>query len=189
MRTDVVETTFESMSPDLRALIAYDPNGALDVEVPQRALDEVRRTMPVVRWEMGVGFFGMDDIVAAGRNPDIGSVVMGMGSEEPLIPLHIDGDLHRHYRKLLDPLFTPKKMALLEPDIRALADDLIDGFAADGRVDLHEAYCVPLPSIIFLKLFGMPLEDMPALIGFKDGIIHCEAESLEERDAKGLAVG
>ena len=66
MRDDVVETTFEAMSPELRALIAYDPNGALDVEVPQAALDEVRRTMPVVRWEMGVGFFGMDDVVAAG---------------------------------------------------------------------------------------------------------------------------
>ena len=104
MRDDVVETTFDAMSPELRALIAYDPNGALDVEVPQAALDEVRRTMPVVRWEMGVGFFGMDDVVAAGRNPDIGSVVMGMGTDDPLIPLHLDGDVHRHYRKLLDPL-------------------------------------------------------------------------------------
>ena len=43
MRHDVVETTFDAMSPALRALIAYDPNGALDVEVPQAALDEVRR--------------------------------------------------------------------------------------------------------------------------------------------------
>jgi cytochrome P450 len=80
-------------------------------------------------------------------------------------------------------------MSLLEPDVRALADELIDGFPADGRVDLHDAYCVPLPSIVFLKLFGMPMEDMPALSGFKDGIIHCEAESLEERDAQGIAVG
>ena len=146
MRDDVVETTFDAMSPELRALIAYDPNGALDVEVPQDAIDEVRRTMPVVRWEMGVGFFGMDDVVAAGRNPDIGSVVMGMGTDDPLIPLHLDGDVHRHYRKLLDPLFTPRKMAALEPDIRKLADELIDGFIGDGQ--RRVARCVLRPAAV-----------------------------------------
>jgi cytochrome P450 len=128
----------------------------------------------VVRWELGVGFFRMDDIVAAGRNPDLAStdpatgVPFGMGSTDPLIPLHLDGDVHRHYRKLLDPLFTPRKMAVLEPDIRKLADELIDGFVGRGRVEFHDAFCVPLPSTIFLRLFGMPLEDMDLLIAMKD---------------------
>ena len=189
MRNDVVEISFEAMSPELRALIAYEPNGALDVELPQAALDEVRRTMPVVRWEMGVGFFGMDDIVAAGRNPDIGSVVMGMGSEDPLIPLHIDGDMHRHYRKLLDPLFTPPKMAALEPDIRKLADELIDGFIGDGRVEFHDAFCVPLPSTIFLRIFGLPVEDAPFLIAMKDRILKNEATTREDADVIGIAAG
>ena len=189
MRIDVVEISFESMSPELRTLIAYEPNGALDLELPQTALENVRRTMPVVRWEMGVGFFGMDDIVAAGRNPDIGSVVMGMGSEDPLIPLHIDGDMHRHYRKLLDPLFTPKKMAALEPDIRKLADELIDGFVADGHVEFHDAFCVPLPSTIFLRIFGLPVEDAPFLIAMKDRILKNEATTREEADVIGVAAG
>ena len=189
MRDDVVETTFDEMSSELRALIAYDPNGALDVELPQEALEEVRRTMPVVRWEMGVGFFGMDDIVAAGRNADIGSVVNGMGTDDPLIPLHIDGDLHRHYRKLLDPLFTPKKMAALEPDIRKLADELIDGFIGDGQVELHDAFCVPLPSTIFLRIFGLPLEDAPFLIAKKDRILKNEGTTRDEAEAIGRAAG
>jgi cytochrome P450 len=189
MRDDVVEITFDEMSPELRALIAYEPNGALDVELPQQALEQVRRTMPVVRWEMGVGFFGMEDIVAAGRNPDIGSVVDGMGTDDPLIPLHIDGDLHRHYRKLLDPLFTPKKMAALEPDIRKLADELIDGFIGDGQVELHDAFCVPLPSTIFLRIFGLPLEDAPFLIAKKDRILKNEATTHEEAEQIGRAAG
>ena len=189
MRDDVVETTFDEMSSELRALIAYDPNGALDVELPQEALEEVRQTMPVVRWEMGVGFFGMDDIVAAGRNADIGSVVNGMGTDDPLIPLHIDGDLHRHYRKLLDPLFTPKKMAALEPDIRKLADELIDGFIGDTQVELHDAFCVPLPSTIFLRIFGLPLEDAPFLIAKKDRILKNEGTTRDEAEAIGRAAG
>ena len=169
MRDDISEVPYEQMDPVLRALIAYESTGALDVAEPQALIDEVRHTTPVIRWELGVGLFLMDDIVAAGRDPklvathpDTGTP-FGMGSDKPLIPLHLDGDLHRHYRRLLDPLFTPKKMALLEPDIRKLADELVDGFISDDSVELHGRVLRPLPSTIFLTLFGMPLEDMPLL--------------------------
>jgi cytochrome P450 len=195
MRDDVVELTFEKMSPELQALIAYHPNRALDFEDPQGVIDEIRRATPVVRWELGVGFFGMDDIVAAGRNPDLVSmnpdtgVGFGMGSPDALIPLHVDGELHRHYRRLLDPLFAPKKMAALEPDVRKLANELIDGFVADGHVELHDAFCVPLPSTIFLRIFGMPLEDVDFLIAQKDRILKNEATTREEAEEIGLAAG
>ena len=114
---------------------------------------------------------------------------MGMGTDDPLIPLHIDGDLHRHYRKLLDPLFTPKKMAALEPDIRKLADELIDGFIGDAQVELHDAFCVPLPSTIFLRIFGLPLEDAPFLIAKKDRILKNEGTTRDEAEAIGRAAG
>jgi cytochrome P450 len=195
MREDVVDVSYEDMSPALRALIAYEPNGALDVAAPQAVIDEVRRATPVVRWDLGVGFFRMDDVVAAGRNPDLVStdpatgVPFGMGSTDPLIPLHLDGDEHRHYRRLLDPLFAPRKMALLEPDIRKLADELIDGFVGDGRVEFHDAFSVPLPSIIFLRLFGLPLEDMDFLIAMKDRILKNEGATMEEKEQIGVAAG
>src|SRR5687768_17459334 len=34
-----------------------------------------------------------------------------MGSPRPLIPLDLDGPVHVKYRKLLDPLFAPQKVA------------------------------------------------------------------------------
>jgi cytochrome P450 len=195
MRDDVTYVPYEQMSPELRALIAYEPSGALDMAEPQLAIDRIRQETPVVRWEFGVGFFTMDDVVAAGRNPALVStnpatgVPFGMGSEDPLIPLHLDGDVHRHYRKLLDPLFSPKRMARLEPDIRKLADELIDGFVGAGHAELHKAFCVPLPSTIFLTLFGMPLEDMPLLISFKDRILKNEGVTMEEREQIGIQAG
>jgi len=97
--------------------------------------------------------------------------------------------VHRHYRRLLDPLFTPKKMALLEPDIRKLADELIDGFVGEGRVELHDAFCVPLPSTIFLRLFGMPLEDMDFLIAMKDRILKNEGATMDEKEEIGIRAG
>jgi len=195
VRDDVVELTYDEMSPELRALIAYEPNGAMNVERPQPLLDEVRRTTPVVRWELGVGFFRMDDIVEAARNPSIVSMDpvtregWGMGSAAPLIPLHLDGELHRHYRRLLDPIFAPKRMAALEPDIRKLADELIDGFAPDGYVEFHDAFCVPLPSTIFLRLFGLPLEDAPFLIEQKNRILKNEGRDMHEMESIGRAAG
>ncbi len=59
----------------------------------------------------------------------------------------------------------------IEPRTRELCNDLIDGFIADGHVDLYAAYCDPLPSRIFLTLLGLPLDDIPFLQWFKDGII------------------
>ena len=36
-------------------------------------------------------------------------VHFNLGGKRPLIPLDLDGDAHRRYRGLLDPLFTPKR--------------------------------------------------------------------------------
>jgi cytochrome P450 len=94
-----------------------------------------------------------------------------MGAGRPLIPLMLDGDEHTKYRKLLDPLFAPRIVAGLEPRVRELAHGLIDGFAADGRVELYATFCEPLPSMVFLTLLGLPLDDLPFLLWFKDGII------------------
>jgi cytochrome P450 len=176
-------------------MIAYEPNGAFDVTYSQRVLDSLRADAPVVRWELGVGFFRLDDVVAAGRNPAFVStnpatgVPFGMGSRDPLIPLHIDGEVHRRYRKLLDPLLAPKQVAPLEGEIRKFADELIDGFIGDGSVELHERFCLPLPSTIFLRLFGMPLEDMEFLVAMKDRILGNEGTTRDEKEALGIEAG
>ena len=192
----VAEISYEQMSPTLRAMLVYEPNGTFDVCDSQTLLDELRRTTPVVRWEHGIGFFGMDDIVAAGRNPALVSTnpetgsPLGMGSREPLIPLHVDGDVHRRYRKLLDPLLGPKQVAPLEGDIRKFADELIDGFIHHGEVELHDRFCVPLPSTIFLRVFGMPLDDLDFLIEMKDAILDPSgATTFEEKEELGRMAG
>lgn len=195
LRTDVVELGMAQMRPELRSLILYERNGSLDMTTPQPILDEIRRTTPVVRWELGVGFFGMDDVRAACRNPDLVSmnpetgVNFGMGSQSPLIPLHLDGPRHLQFRKILAPLFAKRKMATLEPAIRELADGLIDSFEQNGQADLYEEFCEPLPSILFLRLFGMPLEDLPLLQGWKDRILKGDAQDRAETERIGLIAG
>jgi cytochrome P450 len=152
-------------------------NGVPDIQPALEALVQAQR---VVRTdETQVAILNLDDILAVTKRRDVHSMspeiieLAGafMGAGRPLIPLMLDGDDHTKYRKLLDPLFAPKVVAQLATRVRALADQLIDGFVADGTVELYNAFCEPLPSMVFLTLLGLPLDDLDFLIWFKNGII------------------
>lgn len=81
----------------------------------------------------------------------------------PLIPLDLDGPEHARWRKkILNPLFSPGKLAPLEPQIRKVANDLLDTFFDTGSADVIEEWCVPLPSAIFLSIMGLPQDDLPS---------------------------
>lgn len=133
----------------------------------------------VVRRGGAVELTRFEDVVAVTKRRDVHSmdpdtaavVALALGAGRPLIPLMLDGEEHTRYRRLLDPLFAPKRVATLEPTVRDLAHRLIDGFAGDGQVDLYAAFCEPLPSQIFLRLLGLPLEDAPFLMWVRDGVI------------------
>lgn len=106
-----------------------------------------------------------------------------MGADLRLIPLDIDGDEHTKFRRLLDPLFAPKaktsQISDLEPEVRRLANSLIDDFIDAGDVELYEQFCVPLPTIIFVHLLGLPESDRPFFLEFVRNIVHADAGSAE----------
>jgi cytochrome P450 len=195
VRTDVHEIGFEKMNPAMRAAILYEANPAFNVDDPRPIWSELLQNFPVIKWEMGVGFFRADDITAAGRHPDVISVnpytglSMGMGSRDPLIPLHLTGDTHLRYRKLLTPQLTAKRMELWGDAVREVTDELIDGFIGQGKADLYEQVCEPLPTKIFLRIFGLPDEDREALIKFKDDILGATGATLDAREEAGMAAG
>src|SRR3954453_5473931 len=72
------------------------------------------------------------------RQPNLyssGPKALYFGSDTGAIPLQIDPPHHTPYRKVLDLLFAPKRVAEKEPELVALANDLIDGFIQRGEVD------------------------------------------------------
>ena len=66
-------------------------------------------------------------------------------------------------RRLISHGFTPRRIAELEPAVRAFARDLLDRMlerAADGEpVDLHRAYSSPIPTFTLAHLLGVPAAD------------------------------
>jgi hypothetical protein len=65
---DEVFIPYEEMDPTIRAMLTYERNGAFDVAEPQVVLQRLLRESPVVRWELGVGFFAMEDVLAGCKN-------------------------------------------------------------------------------------------------------------------------
>ncbi|MGI9601978.1 MAG: cytochrome P450, partial [Acidimicrobiales bacterium] len=157
---------------------------------PQAMHKMVRDTMPVMDVEMEDRTMKVvsrhEDVVRVLRDPETfssGVDAVEIGQIRPLIPLQIDPPDHAKYRKLLDPLFAPKRIALLEPATRVLIHDLIDQVIDDGQCNFHESIAEPLPSTVFLQLLGLPVERTQEFIELKDGIIRPPAASPEERSA------
>ncbi|EUA30538.1 putative cytochrome P450 [Mycobacterium xenopi 4042] len=59
-----------------------------------------------------------------------------LGSPVPLVPIAIDPPDHTRFRRLLDPFFSPKKMAEREPELRKQAGELIDAIKVKGPATL-----------------------------------------------------
>jgi cytochrome P450 len=110
----------------------------------------------------------MADVLYVTKHHEVEQGSKYLGSDRPAIPLGLDGADHRKYRHLLDPVFTAKRVEPLAEQVRKVADELIDGFLADGHVDAYLRWCEPLPSTVFLAIMGLPMEDLRDFLHFKD---------------------
>jgi cytochrome P450 len=96
---------------------------------------------------------------------------ISLGNVRPLIPLSVDPPNHSKYRKILDPLFAPKRMDAAEADIAERVNHFMDMFADRGACHFTDEFAVPFPSAVFLGLMGLPWDELDAMLRMKDGII------------------
>ena len=159
-----------------------NPLAGMDPEMaahPQPTFKLLRDDMPVMSIDMPSGARGVllsrkEEIMETLRHPEIFSSNMDavdLKNKRPMIPLQIDPPEHKKFRKLLDPLFAPRKMALMDDEVSALVNQLIDGFVDRGKVDFAKEFSIPFPSQVFLTLLGLPLEELDRFLTMKDGII------------------
>lgn len=106
-----------------------------------------------------------------------------LGNVRPLIPLQIDPPKHAKYRRILDPLFSPRQVAPLEADVANLVNRAVDRFIDRGEVELTTELTIPFPSEVFLVLLGLPLSDLPKFLKMKNGIIRAEGRTSTEKQA------
>ena len=81
--------------------------------------------------------------------------------------VNIDPPAHTAERKKAQKTFTRKLIAQSEETVRAIANELIDGFIADGACDLMQDFSYRLSLGVIVAMIGIPAETMPQ---FRDWI-------------------
>ena len=146
------------------AQIAY---GQEFLAAPHKFMADLHGTMPPIWYDVGpfgngwalikhedalfalrhAELFSTEDATPFPRNPD---------DYFYFIPIEIDPPEHRKYRNIVDPLISPQGVLRLEERIRALANELIDGFIEQGGCTFDDTFGRPLPVLVFLDLMGLP---------------------------------
>lgn len=109
-----------------------------------------------------------------------------IGEEWPLVPLELDPPEHSKYRMLLNPLFSPAKINELEAGVRQQAVDLIEKVRGDGGCEFMEAFGRPFPVGVFMRLMGLPLEEMDAFLHWEENLLR--GETLAARAEAALSI-
>jgi cytochrome P450 len=111
------------------------------------------------------------------QNPDKFLSIEGAGPER-MTPVDgtgmlvwSDGDAHRRSRKICLPAFAPKNINRLTPRLQDRIDDLIDGFADKGEIDLMADFALPVTSSMIALLIGLPVERAPEILEWGYAII------------------
>jgi cytochrome P450 len=175
-----------------------------DPEEADRVFDTyatMREKCPVAHSSKYGGHFVItryDDIHDIVRNPQVFSsriinVPDSIGQDGEMIPIQIDPPDHTVYRSIINPLFSPKRMRDLEPQIRDIVTELLDKMLVEEKVDFIASFAREFPSRVFLALMGWNLDDAPQFNEWTDTMVlgkpgASEDENLAVREQAGMEV-
>jgi cytochrome P450 len=178
----------------VRALADLDPFDPDVVQEPHAFFAALRREAPLYRMPNGAYHLitRYRDVRDAALAPEVYSsnlvAVMMQGVEAPEL-LAIGGGagrvdvlatadppVHARQRKLSNKAFSMRRVAGLEPAIRALAESRVGAILPRGgarwsAADWVREVAVPLPMTVIAGLIGLPGEDIPQLKRWSDSAI------------------
>jgi len=149
---------------------AYDPFDYRIHEDPYPVYAWMREHAPLYRNERR-DFWALSrhaDVVAALRNPGLFSNCNGISLETELWGPHavktsfflaMDPPEHGAHRSLVSSAFTPRRVAAMEPRIRALARTRLEPLHYQSRFDFAADYAAALPNDVVCELLGVPEAD------------------------------
>ncbi len=158
---------------------------------PYRFYDAVHASAPVFHWE-NYGhwcFAGLDDVNALLRDRRFGRQILHLMSREQLgmAPpkphtaafdqtekyslLTLEPPAHTRLRKLVNRAFVSRHVEQLRPRIARLANELIDGFAADGGTELLKSFAAPVPAVVIAEMIGLPADMAMQLVAWSNRMV------------------
>jgi cytochrome P450 len=152
-------TTQENVCPATQ-FDHHDPELARD---PWPTYAGLRDDGPVTWTDAHGGFWavaGYDAVFAVARDDETFCSREGVSIPQEqaatVIPITTDPPELKAYRGILNPLFSPGAAKAREAEVRALAVERIARIADRGRCDLVDDIAAPVPSIMTMRLLGIP---------------------------------
>jgi cytochrome P450 len=105
------------------------------------------------------------------------------------IMIFMDPPEHTRYRRLVSKAFTPRRMALLEEDIRALCIRLLDGLEGRDSFDYVQDFGARVPAYVIAALLGVDPADRDMFRGWIDDSFHLDPDSGMQNDVTAEAMG
>lgn len=171
----------------------YDPSLAVPDDIFQSRVAELRKQGPVLfsprhggHWVVTRYKEVLEVLQDASTFSSYPNNLLN-AAQGKFIPLELDPPEHGYYRYALQPLFSPKRMKALEPQIRGIISDLLDGFVATGKCEFVTEFAHELPTRIFLALMGWPLSDAPQFTEWTDITLQGIPGATEEDSATARA--
>ncbi|HUP84435.1 MAG TPA: cytochrome P450 [Acidimicrobiales bacterium] len=172
----------------MEPLDVYDPAFLAD---PYPAYARLRDEDPVHQVQPGAWLVSRyDDVTRILRDHDrFSSSPMNMGAPGFKFLIGSDPPDHTRLRRLVNKPFHPAAIAHLEPRIRSICADMVDGLIAAnerGEADLIEHVGYPLPVIVIAELLGIPSERRADFKRWSDAMLGGMSEDFD-RGSGGLA--
>ncbi|SEG73896.1 hypothetical protein SAMN04489712_110167 [Thermomonospora echinospora] len=98
---------------------------------------------------------------------------IGLGEAAPMVML--DPPEHTEFRRLISRGFTPRRVASIEPAVRAFVTERLDRLAGRAEVDIVAELFKPLPSFVVAHYLGVPEADRARFDGWTEAIVAANA--------------
>ncbi len=105
----------------------------------------------------------------------------GLDAAMPMV--FLDPPEHTIFRRLVTQDLTPRKVATIEPEVRAFVARRIESARRAGSVDIVEHLCKPLPSLVVAHYLGVPPEDRGLFDDWSESIVQAAATGSVTKDA------
>ncbi len=172
----------------------YDPTDWQTQIDPYPVYAWLREHAPVYQNEK-MGFWALsrfEDVWDAHLDYETFSSAWGQTLEKVLTPLplmiSLDPPKHTRVRQLVSKVFTPRRVAELEPTVRAITRRRLEGLAPGDSIDLFERLASSMPMDVISAMLGVPEADRDHVRHLTNTAMHRESNSLEipqaSRDAQ-----
>jgi cytochrome P450 len=115
-----------------------------------------------------------------------GTVLELMGKEMPIRPMiFMDPPEHDRLRALVSRAFTPRRIAALEPEIRAIVRGYLDPQVGGAGFDFVDDFGAKVPMMVISSMLGVPEEDREQVRRWTDEWLHREPGETDATERVG----